>query len=96
MKEAVTTYTSRAAEKLRQEQLAATIVSVFILTKRFNDDPRYQNSIQIMLPVATDDTAELIHYALQELEIPTRLPVPESRGDAAEPDASHPGAAPLI
>lgn len=64
LKEAVATYTTRAAEKLRQENLAASVLTTFIMTNRFKEEPRYSNSATVTLPVATDDTAELIHYAL--------------------------------
>jgi DNA polymerase V len=68
LQEAVATYVSRAAEKLRQENLTANIISVFIQTNRFNDDPRYHNAVQMSLPVATDDTVELIEFALQGVQ----------------------------
>jgi DNA polymerase V len=35
------------------------------MTHRFADAPPYANSVTIPLPVATQDTAELIRYALQ-------------------------------
>jgi DNA polymerase V len=63
LKSAVATYTSRAAEKLRNYKLAATAVKVWIATSRFLDNP-YTNAIAVSLPVATNDTAELLHYAL--------------------------------
>jgi DNA polymerase V len=67
LKEAIACYTSRAAEKLRAEGLAAAALTVFIQTNRFNPDPKYQNSVQLTLPVATDDTTELIDVAFQGL-----------------------------
>jgi DNA polymerase V len=68
LSEALATYTSLATEKLRREGLAASVLSVFIQTNRFSVDSKYENSAQISLPVASDDTAELIDYALQGLE----------------------------
>jgi DNA polymerase V len=68
LEQAVATYTSRAAERLRRGGLATASISVFILTNRFNDDPKYQNTVQLSLPVATDDTGELIDYALRGLK----------------------------
>jgi len=65
MREAVATYTTRAAEKLRQAQRAAGVLTVFLTTNRFTDEPPYADSVTIPLPVATQDTAELIRYALQ-------------------------------
>ncbi len=67
LKQAVSTYVSRAAQKLRREQLTATGLKVFVITSRFST-PQYQNSVSVTLPVATNDTAELIHYALKALE----------------------------
>lgn len=65
MSEAVSLYTTRAAEKLRRERLAAGVVMVFLMTNRFRDEPQYSNSTVMELPVQTDHTDELIHYALQ-------------------------------
>jgi DNA polymerase V len=68
MREAVATYTTRAAEKLRRVQRAAGVLTVFLTTNRFADEPQYSNSVTIPLPVTTQDTAELIRYALRGLE----------------------------
>jgi DNA polymerase V len=69
MREAVATYTTRAAEKLRRHRLAAGTLTVFLMTNRFKEDePQYCNDIKITLPVATYDTAELIAYALAGIE----------------------------
>jgi len=68
MREAVATYMTRAAEKLRRHHVAAGVLTVFLMTSRFTDEPQYSNSVTIPLPVATQDTAELIGYALQGVE----------------------------
>jgi DNA polymerase V len=68
MREAVATYMTRAAEKLRRAQRAAGVLTVFLTTNRFTDEPQYSNSVTIPLPVATQDTAELIRYALRGIE----------------------------
>jgi DNA polymerase V len=68
MREAVATYTTRAAEKLRRAQRAAGVLTVFLMTNRFTDEAQYSNSMTIPLPVATQDTAELIRYALRGIE----------------------------
>ena len=67
MKEAVSSYASRAGEKLRQERLAASIITVFVTTSRFIENS-YFNSRTIEFPVATSDTVELIHCACQCIE----------------------------
>lgn len=67
--EAVSAYASRAAEKLRAHKLVAKTLSVFIRTNRFREwEPQYSNSVFIPLPVPTDYTPELIHYALCGLQ----------------------------
>jgi DNA polymerase V len=68
MREAVATYMTRAAEKLRRAQRAAGVLTVFLMTNHFTDEPQYANSVTISLPVATQDTAELIRYALRGIE----------------------------
>ena len=40
------------------------MLTVFLVTNRFTDEPQYTNSVTIPFPVATQDTAELIRYAL--------------------------------
>jgi DNA polymerase V len=60
----VATYTSRAAEKLRQHRLMAGVMSVFAMTSRFGETP-YSDSMAVSLPVPTNDTAELLGYALR-------------------------------
>ena len=68
LKEAVATYTSRAAEKLRKQQQSATAMTIFILTNRFKDS-YYSNSITLPLPLASNYSPELIHGALRGLEL---------------------------
>ena len=69
VKEAIATYTSRAAEKLRRQQSAASTVSIFMVTKEqdHNIDFNYGASIgsHVNLPAATSITHELIKPALR-------------------------------
>ena len=67
LKEAIATHLSRAAEKLRLYRLTANVLQVFALTSRFHDN-YYSNGVTVSLPVATQDTAELLFYALQGTE----------------------------
>ena len=69
MEEALSSYTSRVAEKLRGEQLAATMLTVFLTTNEFKDGPQYSNALTIKLPVATDHTHELIRFALEGIRV---------------------------
>lgn len=68
IKEAVATYTSRAAEKLRRQQGAAKVVSVFVVTKEENHEVSFNrgatNTKHIILPAATSFTNELIKPAV--------------------------------
>lgn len=65
MEEAVSVYTSRVAEKLRCERLAATVLTVCLTTNEFKEGPQYSNALTLKLPVVTDTTSELIRSALQ-------------------------------
>lgn len=69
IKEAVATYTSRAAEKLRRQNGAASIVSVFVVAKEQNHSLGFNRggtiSTYTTLPVATSFTSELIKPAVQ-------------------------------
>lgn len=68
IKEAVATYTSRAAEKLRRQYSAATVVSVFIIKKEEDHQLDFRGASvgsQTTLPVATSNTQELIKPALE-------------------------------
>jgi DNA polymerase V len=62
LKEAVASYASRAGEKLRQEGLAAGVMTVFVTTSRFIEN-RYFNSHTVEFAVATSNTIELIRNA---------------------------------
>src|SRR5215472_9520572 len=44
------------------------VLTVFLMTNCFADEPQYSNSVTMPLPVATQDTAELIRYALRGVE----------------------------
>lgn len=73
IKEAVATYISRAAEKLRRQHCAANTISVFIVPKETVSSSTYYRhgptlSSYLVLPVATAITNELIKPALQLTE----------------------------
>ena len=67
MEEAVSVYTSRVAEKLRREGLAATVLTVCLTTNEFKEGPQYSNTLTRKLPIVTDSTADLIGSALQSI-----------------------------
>ncbi|QVL51669.1 MAG: Y-family DNA polymerase [Cyanobium sp. M30B3] len=64
LKEAVATYTSRAAEKLRRQGQRAGALTVFVRTSPFNGTSFYANAATVRLPVASQDTAVLLAAAL--------------------------------
>ncbi len=63
LKEAIATHLSRAAEKLRLYRLTANVLQIFAHTSRFRDN-YFTNGVTVSLPVATQDTAELLFYAM--------------------------------
>lgn len=62
LREAVSSYATRAAEKLRRQSSIAGAIHVYITTSPFREkDPQYSQGITIPLPQSTDDTLKLIH-----------------------------------
>ncbi len=72
LKEAIATYTTRAAEKLRRQGGAASIINVFVVTNNFvNDNYNYSpktKGLYTTLPMATSLTNELIAHAVPLVE----------------------------
>lgn len=67
IKEAVATYTSRAAEKLRRQHSAARVINVFVVARDENHNVDFRgatHSNHITLPTATSFTNELIKPAV--------------------------------
>jgi DNA polymerase V len=68
MEEAVASYATRAAEKMRRQSLAAGRVMIFVQTNPFRpQDAQYAREHQVQLPVATADTGALIGAAQRGL-----------------------------
>jgi DNA polymerase V len=69
LSEAVSTYISMAAEKLRRQHSCTNIVTVFIHTSRFvAEEAHYSASTNVVLPVPSNHTGELIHHAMGGLK----------------------------
>lgn len=69
LEEAVATYISRAAEKLRAQQSVAGAVTVAIMTNRFKaHEPQYHRSLVVPLPEPTADSRALAAYAIRALK----------------------------
>ncbi len=68
IKEAIATYTSRAAEKLRRQHGAARVISVFVVAKQEDHSPGFRGATHssfATLPAATSCTNELIKPAIE-------------------------------
>jgi DNA polymerase V len=69
IKEAVATYVARAAEKLRRQHSAASVVQVFVVPKEPVNNGRYRHgpslSASFTLPIATSTTNDLIKPAVE-------------------------------
>lgn len=64
LRQAVATYLSRAAEKLRRQQQCAGAITVFVRSSPFSGSAFYSNAATVALPLASDDTAVLLAAAL--------------------------------
>jgi DNA polymerase V len=69
MQEAITTYTARAAEKLREQDSLTTSITVFIRTNSFKKNvEQYSNSFTIHFSHPTAYTPEIFKNALEGLK----------------------------
>jgi DNA polymerase V len=64
LREAIATYTSRAAEKLRMHELTADAIQVFALASRFKEN-YFSDSVTLTLDHSSDNTAEILRFALK-------------------------------
>ncbi len=67
MKEAVSSYASSAAGRIRSQGSAASSITVYICTNRFRDEPQYARSSTAVLPSPTDYTPAIVRNALAQL-----------------------------
>ena len=68
LKEAVSAYTSRACECLREQHLVCKRILVFINTNPHKNEPQYSTSINARLSMPTADTTELVKVAHMLIE----------------------------
>jgi len=67
--EAVANFAAACAEKLRAQKSTANVVMVFVHTNPFaTNQAQYYNQAIIQLPVSSNDSAELINYAIRGLK----------------------------
>ena len=67
LREAISEFTSRAAEKLRKQKHLAGQVLVFARTSPFRDGPRFSKSMVVPLVRPSADTSELANAAVKGL-----------------------------
>ena len=65
MREALASYATRAAEKMRRYKVAADNLFVFMHTNTFNKDPFYSNGASARFPATTNDTGEVVGLAIR-------------------------------
>lgn len=64
----VSSYTARAAEKLRQDEMLANEISVYISTSHFSHEDFYANFYKIKMPQPSAFTPDLICWAQKALD----------------------------
>ena len=69
IEQAVTTFARRATERIRDENLIASTVSVFLRTNPFDRNRYYSNSSTTTLSYPTYDTVQIVKTALQLTKI---------------------------
>ncbi len=66
LEESISTYGSRVTEKLREENLVAGSMSIFVLTNHFNKrEKQYSNSIKLQLPYPSNNSIQIIKKAIE-------------------------------
>ena len=65
MREAIASYATRAAEKMRRYKVAAENIFVFMHTSTFNNDPFYSNGASARFAETTNDTGEVVSLAVR-------------------------------
>ncbi len=73
LKEAISAYTSRACECLREQHLVCKRLLVFINTNPHKNEAQYSTSINTRLPMPTADSTELVkvaHFLLERIYKP--------------------------
>lgn len=69
IRERVSTFAVKCAEKLRRQKTCCNAIQVFITTNYFREDlPQYSNAITVKLPFATNSAIELANFASIGLE----------------------------
>jgi DNA polymerase V len=68
LKQAVASHVVRAGERLRREKIAAEVMTVYVMSSRFLKKNRYSNYKIVNFITATDDTNEMLAWAMNAVE----------------------------
>ena len=69
LKESITTHCLNAAEKIRNDKQTTRSITVFIRTSPFDKNRKYySNSLTVDLPIATNNSLELVKTAIEALK----------------------------
>jgi len=69
IRERISTFASKCAEKLRKQKSLTSRIQVFIITDYFRkDQDQYSNTINLKLPYPTNSTIDISKFATQGLE----------------------------
>lgn len=68
LQQAVVTYATRAAEKLREQSSKCRHITVSVAIGRYGLEPQYANAAAMTCEYPTSDTRDIIGFALQALE----------------------------
>ncbi|MBD8234894.1 translesion error-prone DNA polymerase V subunit UmuC, partial [Pantoea agglomerans] len=68
LQQAIVTYATRAAEKLREQGSKCRHISVSVATGRYGTEPQYANTAAMTCEYPTSDTRDIIGLALRALE----------------------------
>ena len=92
IKEAVASYTARAAEKLRAQGSMCKKMRIAVRTGMFNpDEAKYANGVLVELPYPTHDTLLMTNAATQAVERIFRPGYRYSKAEVLLVDLRHPG-----
>lgn len=70
VREALASYAALCAVKLREQKSCTSKIDVFVETNAFRrEDQQYRRSVCLSLPVSTNNTPQLIKYAMKALDI---------------------------
>lgn len=61
-------YTTRPAEKLREQGSKCRYISIFIATGRYGNEPQYGNTASLVSEYSASDTRDIVNFAIRGLD----------------------------